>query len=222
MLLTLDTATQFASIALYDGEWVLAELNWRTARRHTVELAPQVDNLLALADVTPEQITALAVSIGPGSYTGTRIALSYAKGVALARNLPLIGVPTLDILVYPHLPVLEPVCAMVAAGRGRYAWALYDTGDRIGDKYFPRRYTKYQINNIAEILLQLEPPIMFVGEVDARGRRDIRQAWEEDWIDLISPALAVRRGGALAELAWQRLQAGDVDDPVSLSPIYLR
>ena len=215
MLLALDTATQYASIALYDGRAVIAELNWRSDRRHTVELAPQVDNLLRLAGVTPADLTALAVGIGPGSYTGTRIALSYAKGIVLARNLPLIGIPTLDALAYPHLPAPRPLCAVVAAGRGRYCWAVYAPGEQ-----HPRRLTDFGLDKLPELMSQVQPPLSFVGELSPEDKERLLADWGTE-VGIVPPALAVRRAGALAELAWARLQAGDVDDPVSLSPIYL-
>ena len=215
MLLALDTATHFASIALYDGEGVRAELSWLSHRRHTVELAPQVENLLQLVGISPEDLAALAVSIGPGSYTGTRIALSYAKGIALARDLPLIGIPTLDALVYPHLPATMPICGLVAAGRGRYDWAVYAP-----DAPVPRRLTEFRLGRLSELLTQLQPPMSFVGELSQEDRAALIDAWGQD-ARILSPALAVRRASALAELAWSRWRAGDVDDPVSLSPIYL-
>ena len=215
MLLALDTATRYASIALYEGTAVVAELSWRSERRHTVELAPQVDNLLRLADVTATELTALAVGIGPGSYTGTRIALSYAKGVVLARNLPLIGVPTLDVLAYPHLPARRDVCALVAAGRGRYCWAVYDNALST-----PHRLTDFGLDKLPELLLQIHPPLLFVGELGQEDKAHLKALWDEN-AAFVAPALAVRRAGALAELAWARLQTGDVDDPISLSPIYL-
>ena len=222
MLLALDTATRHASIALYDGETVLAELNWRTARRHTVELAPQVAAICQLAGVTIDAITALGVCIGPGSYTGARIALSYAKGMVAARDLPLIGVSGLDAMAYPHLGDDAPVCAMVAMGRGRYAWALYDAGDVKAGPRLPRRLSDYRVDALEDLLARLTPPVRLVGELDAQARQTIRSRWDASAMPLISPALGLRRGGALAELAWLRLQAGDVDDPVSLSPIYVK
>ena len=215
MLLALDTATQYASIALYDGKNVVAELNWRSDRRHTVELAPQVDNLLRLAGIAPAELTALAAGIGPGSYTGTRIALSYAKGIVLARDLPLIGIPTLDALAYPQLPAQQPVCAMVAAGRGRYCWAVYAP-----DEPQPRRLTEFGLSKLPELLPQLQPPMLFAGEISQEDQDRLETEWSAG-ASILSPARALRRAGALAELAWARWQAGDVDDPISLSPIYL-
>jgi tRNA threonylcarbamoyladenosine biosynthesis protein TsaB len=215
MLLSLDTATQNASIALYDGESVVAELNWRSERRHTVELAPQVENLLRLANITPADLTALGVSIGPGSYTGTRIALSYAKGVVLARNLPLIGISTLDALAYPHLPASQPLCALVAAGRGRYCWTVYAPNAES-----PQRQTDFGLNKLPQLLPQIQPPMRFVGELSPEDKARLGAESGADAL-IPSPARSMRRAGVLAELAWDRLQGGDIDDPLSLSPIYL-
>ena len=220
MLLALDTATSYAAIALYHDGQLLAELNWRSQRRHTVELAPQVDNLLRLSGVTPDQIAALAVSIGPGSFTGARIALSYAKGVAAARDLPLIGVSTLDILAYPHLLAGRPICAMAAAGRGRFAWTVYESARSGEGVLLPRRRAPFRLGDIQSIMQALEPPILVAGELDARVRASLLSQWG-DGAEIISPALGVRRGAALAELAWLRWRRGQTDDPATLSPIYL-
>jgi len=215
MLLALDTATTYASIALYNGDAVLAELNWRSERRHTVELAPQVDNLLRLAGVTPADLTALGVGIGPGSYTGTRIALSFAKGMALALNLPIVGVPTLDALALSHLPAPAPLCALLAAGRGRYVWSLYQS-----QTSQPQRLVDFGLAKMPEILPQLPAPVQLVGEISAEDKLLIAETLGAD-ADILSPARALRRASALAERAWARFVAGDVDDPVTLSPIYL-
>ncbi len=215
MLLALDTATAFASVALYDGREVRAELNWRSERRHTVELAPQVDNLMQLAGVSPAHLHAVAVAIGPGSYTGTRIALSFAKGIVLALDIPLIGIPTLDVLAYPMLPASKPVCALVAAGRKRYCWAVY-----AANRPLPERVTPFGLHHFPEIMSQVQSPAMWVGELQPIDKEALIAEWQ-DGVHILPPALAVRRGAVLAELAWQRLLAGNVDDPVSLSPIYL-
>lgn len=223
MLLALDTATDFTSIALYDGEQVLGEQNWRSFRRHTVELMPQVDALLRLLDVRPAALSAVAVSIGPGSYTGTRVAVSLGKGIVAANDLPLIGIPTLDALAYPHLRPDQPLCALVAAGRGRYCWASYAAGSGASLRQAQGRLlrsSEWGLHRLPEILPQLTPPHRFVGEISGADQEILRQTWGAD-AEIIPAGLAVRRAGALAELAWLRLQAGDSDDPAALSPIYL-
>ena len=95
MLLAIDTATAYASIALDDGAEILAEHNWLCGNNHTLELAPQVEHMLRTAAVRADTLEALAVALGPGSFTGLRIGLAFAKGFSLAYSLPLLGVPCL-------------------------------------------------------------------------------------------------------------------------------
>ena len=74
MLLALDTSTKQAGIALYDGaRGLIAEYNWHSANRHTEELMPAVSQMLAKASVKPSSLAAVAVALGPGSFTGLRV-----------------------------------------------------------------------------------------------------------------------------------------------------
>jgi tRNA threonylcarbamoyladenosine biosynthesis protein TsaB len=95
-ILALDTSTRTASIAIYRGEeGVISEITWRSLSHHTVELTPYLDLLLGQ---NPRELAGIAVALGPGSFTGLRVGLSLAKGFALAQEIPLIGIPTLDAL----------------------------------------------------------------------------------------------------------------------------
>ncbi|MCO6451250.1 MAG: tRNA (adenosine(37)-N6)-threonylcarbamoyltransferase complex dimerization subunit type 1 TsaB [Caldilineales bacterium] len=214
MLLALDTSTDFASIALHDGEMTVGEFTWYAHRRHTVDLASQIDSLFTLADCKPGDLTAIAVAIGPGSYTGTRVALSLAKGIVIALGVPLVGIPTLDVTAFPHLNVDRRVCALVAAGRGRYGWAVY--GSQAG---MPQRLGEWGLHKLPELLTQMEPPMHFAGELIAADAAEIEAL--SPAYSVASPAQSARRASILAELAWPRLKAGDIDDPALLSPIYL-
>lgn len=131
MLLSLDTATRHSGIALLDQGALIAELNWHSADGQTTELLPRLSQLLAWHAVQPARLRAIAVSLGPGSFTGVRVALSAAKGMALAQGLPLIGISSLDATAYPFLhPHAAPLCAVVQAGRGRLCWAVYTATPR--------------------------------------------------------------------------------------------
>ncbi len=160
-------------------------------------------------------MTALAVAIGPGSYTGTRIALSYAKGIIAATGLPLVGIPTLDALAYPHIRPDSGLCSLVAAGRKRYCWASYAPGSGL-----PERTSDWGLNRLPEILPELPPTLRFAGELNKEDMEFLRSSRGESTV-IVPSSLAVRRAGVLAELAWHRLQAGDVDDSTTLSPFIL-
>jgi len=81
MLLAIDTSTRTLSLALHDGDQILAETTWRTANYHTVELTPSIASMLGQGSVAPADLKAIAVALGPGSFTGLRIGLAAAKGL---------------------------------------------------------------------------------------------------------------------------------------------
>ncbi len=111
MLLSLDTATRHAGLALYDGQQIVAELNWHSVDAQTTELLPRLEQIMAWADAQPADLAAIAVSLGPGSFTGLRVAISLAKGMAL----------TLDRRAHAGrhgLPAPEPRRAGVRRGSG--------------------------------------------------------------------------------------------------------
>ncbi len=214
MLLAVDTSTAQIGLALYDGSRVSGELTWHSRSHHTVELAPALSELLARTGVQMPDLQALAVALGPGSFTSLRVGLSLVKGLALARSLPLIGIPTLDA-VAAALPVQDlPLVAVLPAGRGRLAAGRYQAGEERwqadGD---PRVMT-------AETLAdEIHSPTLVCGEMNADERQRLARKWKN--VRLASPARCVRRPALLAELAWERWQAGGSDPLASLAPIYL-
>src|SRR4030042_1549028 len=124
-ILAVDTATETLSLALFDGHRVVAEASWPAPMRHTVELAPAVEEMLRRAGVKPAEIRAVGVAQGPGSYTALRTGMAFALGFAVPRNLPVIGIPTFEILVRAQPATEKELVAVLHAGRGRIAWCLY-------------------------------------------------------------------------------------------------
>src|SRR5512135_3035669 len=129
MLLAVDTSTSWIGLALYDGVRVLGEMNWQSQSHHTVELTPGVSELLQRCGAKATELEALGVAIGPGSFTSLRIGLALVKGMALALRIPVVGVPTLDVLAAAQ-PVRDvQLAALLHAGRGRLAVAWYEVQD---------------------------------------------------------------------------------------------
>jgi tRNA threonylcarbamoyladenosine biosynthesis protein TsaB len=216
MLLALDTSTRLAGIALYSGEaGLVSEWTWHSANRHTVELMPRVAQMLAQSGAAIADLQAVAVALGPGSFTGLRVALAAAKGLTMAGNLALLGVPTLDAVAYPHSRQSLPVIAIVQAGRGRVCWALYEHGP-----CGMAASTPYGLAAIPALAAALSRPTLIAGELAPADREELSRLAEERAV-LLPPALATRRPGYLAEIGWGRFAAGERDDPASLSPIYL-
>lgn len=216
MLLAIDTATRYASLAVYDGERVISEETWRTANYHTVELMPAIVRMLERQDVSVGALQAVGVSLGPGSFTGLRIGMGVAKGLVLSREIPLLGVPTLEIVAYPHFSQRQPICAVVEAGRGRLCVQIYR-----------RRRGRWRPTNEPRLTTpeglcgMVETTTLFCGEIDAVLSALLQERLAEK-ASFASPAASLRRAGYLAELAWARFQQGEADDPDTLSPIYLQ
>lgn len=215
MLVAIDTATRFASLALYDGLVVRAEESWQSSDNHTVELMPSLARMMARQHVPVQALRGVAVALGPGSFTGLRIGLAVAKGLALAQDIPLLGMPTLDVLAYIHAGQRLPVYAVVRAGRGRVCVGHYG---RQRGRWRP--LGEPGLTTIAELVAKLERKTLFCGEITA-AEREFLQNQESGLVVLASPAASLRRAGYLAELAWQRLSRGETDDPITLAPIYL-
>lgn len=214
MILAIDTATQYASLALYRADGIFAEETWFSGRNHTVELAPRIQRLLKLANLPVGSLTALAVSLGPGSFTGLRIGLAMAKGLALPHKLPVVGVPTLDITAYPFREGDLPVWAIAGAGRGRILAACYG---RVEDQWQTR--SEPHITTFEKLAEEIETPALCVGEIDEQGSQ-ILQRGSGHKVQVAAVADRLRRAGYLAEIAAARLEAGDQDDPDALVPIY--
>ena len=126
MLLVLDTCFNACSAALYDKR-VVASCYESMERGHAEALGPMVERLFAEAGLKPDQLTRLVVTRGPGTFTGLRIGLSFAKGMALALNIPLIGFDSLTATAVPFFGKRERFAvALKAGGTGLFYWALFD------------------------------------------------------------------------------------------------
>ncbi len=214
MLLAIDTSTQWVGLALFDGAQVAGEMHWRTQHHHTVELAPTVQGLLQRCGLAPGQLTALAVALGPGSFTSLRIGLALAKGMALALNLPVVGIPTLNIQAYAQ-PVLDiPLISVLQSGRGRLAVGLYAN---VMGAWQPQGEAR--VTTLEDLSASIHKPTFICGELNSEERRVL--ARKRVNVQLASPAAGMRRPSYLAEMAWERVQSGLVDDVIALAPIYL-
>ena len=222
MLLAIDTSTAQIGLALYDGAQVPGEFVWHSGLHHTQELAPALAELLARTEVKIDKITALGVALGPGSFTSLRVGLAFAKGLVLARHMPVVGIPTLDV-VAAAVPLTDPsansgqrrrLAAVVQAGRGRLAVGWYRAGEDGWQAEGPG-----MVMTADELAEKIHKPVLVCGELSADDRQRLARKFKN--VTLASPAQCVRRPAILAELAWLKWQAGKVDTAASLAPIYL-
>ncbi len=214
MLLAVDTSTQTIGIALYNDPLVIGEMQWTSSNHHTTELTSAVDSLMKRCNLKPADLNLLVAALGPGTFTGLRIGLAFAKGLALSLHLPIIGVPTFDYLAAAQPLSDHPMAVVLPAGRTRLAVGWYAVQDH---QWQPT--SEPEVMTPEELSEKIDGPTIICGELNADDRQTLGRKWKNALLP--SPARSVRHASMLAELGWQRWQAGLRDDPAMLSPIYL-
>jgi tRNA threonylcarbamoyladenosine biosynthesis protein TsaB len=213
LLLAVDTSTPQIGLALYNGAQVLAESLWTSKARHTVELAPAVVEMLTHTGVKMDEIKALAVAIGPGSFTSLRVGLSFIKGLAFAQTLPTVGINTLDVVAASQSATRLPLACLLPAGRGHLALGWY----RVKNNEWQAMGGPVIVTAEA-LAASVERDSVICGDLTAAERQILKK---NEHLRLVSPALSTRRPAILAELAYTRWQAGRVDNVSTLAPLYL-
>lgn len=208
-LLALDTATEQAGIALFDGVRT-AELSWPAGRRQTVTMLPAIQWLLGSCGVSLDEIGAIGVTTGPGTFTGLRVGLSVAKGLAVLSDRAIIGVSTIAVAAEPYSTSERPVLATLPAGRGRVVWAVKELGARIAEP------VNSSLDELVAVLAD-HPDYLLAGELLPEQRERLQSMHSR----IVPVTAGTRRPSSLAHLAWQRWQRGELDDPATIEPVYL-
>jgi tRNA threonylcarbamoyladenosine biosynthesis protein TsaB len=209
LLLALDTSTSIASVAVFDGQQVLSETTWLAGREHSTRVLIEAEVALQRVERVPGELTGLVVARGPGSFTGVRVALSVAKGIAAGFGIPAWGVDSLDVLALAAAPSRLPVRAVLEAGRGRYATALYRDGRRVGGA---------RLATLDELIRLVTEPTAVIGELGSSGRQRLG---EQAHVRLAPVSASARRAGYLAELGWRAALRGEPGDAHLLDAVYL-
>jgi len=194
LILGIDTSTKICTCSIFDSEnGVIAETSLSVKKNHSNIVMPIIDNLFKISDLTINDIDKIAVAIGPGSFTGVRIALGIAKGLAMALNKPLIAVNELDIL------------EAIADGNENEIIPLIDARKE-------RVYYKYQNTYIDDYLINLissfdkNKKYVFVGDGAINYKNILKDNLGENAI-ILSMYNAFPRASILCELALNKEEA---------------
>lgn len=217
-ILALDTATLVSSVAIAKDNQLLAEITLQTKLTHSEVLMPHVKQAMDMAKLTRADLQAVAVSIGPGSFTGLRIGLATAKSLAYALKAPLYGISTLAALAC-HYPVPGIYIApMLDAQKGNVYISLYTwENGALNEVYAPC------VKSAEEAFCAgrtLDRPVVFVGEGAVKYQAMMREH-PKNFI-LPKPHLVMPRAANVAMLGLKRLQSGEADDVMTLEPLYIR
>ncbi len=218
MLLAIETSSLVSSVALLHEDTLKAELTIQARLTHSEQLMPHIADMLDKASVPKTKIDGVAVAIGPGSFTGLRIGLATAKGLAFAWNVPIIGVETPTSLAWNFVGVSDTICPLIDAQKGNVYAASYqwqrDTLQQVEDIH---------IAPLTDVLNTLEAqgnPVVFCGDGALLGKKEIVE--KSTLFRMAPPTMCIPRAGSVALAAQKRLLTGDVDDCMTLTPAYKR
>src|SRR5438105_14184508 len=208
-VLAVETSSLAGGVALLDDERLVAEYLLDVSVTHSERLMAAVDQVLTGARWTGRDLGGLAVAVGPGSFTGLRIAVSTAKGLALALGLPIAAVPTLDAMAAALPWAALPVCPVLDARKGEVYASLYRW-----DGVAMRREWEYLALAPEALAARLGEPAIVLGDAapairspHARPAPPSHRAPSPAWVAL---------------LGAERLRGGETVTPAELVPIYLR
>lgn len=214
MLLAIDTTTSLTGVACYGDTGLQGECTWESGRNHTRQLLMQLHMLLQHIGRNRADIQVVAVALGPGSWSGLRVGISIAKGLALAGDLPVLGVSTLDVLAYQHRYATMSVYPLIRLGRERFATAEFRQNDTW------TQMSAYRNVILTDLCRNIDDQAFFCGDIDRDVQTQVRNELGERAY-FPGNAANVRRPGYLAELAWQRHMLGEYDNIAQLEPTYL-
>src|SRR5438552_2224461 len=176
-ILGIETATASQSVALLDNQQVLAEAAWSGAGSRGGKLLPMIDSVLRTAGVASSAIEAIAVSVGPGSFTGVRVGLATAKGMILGTQAALIGVSTLEALAAGCARRQAIVCALLDAGRGEVYTGLYQYTNAGFQQLCPEAVLSPEAIAVQALALTAGD-IQLIGDGVARYRERLEEAFQ--------------------------------------------
>ena len=221
MIIAIDTATETASVAIAHPEGgVAAELTWKAGRNHTMHVHPTLRHVMMLAGITKNDLIGVVATRGPGSFTGIRIGLATAKGLAQGLDVPVVGVGTLAAAAYGAVHFERTVWSVVNAGRGQYAGAAYMTSDEHGVEQFVEEAILTPEELVARMAGRGEDCLL-TGEF-SEALADLARDGLGDALTIAPDVVRTRTAANVARLGLLRLQRGDVDDVATLEPLYLR
>lgn len=245
LVLGVDTSTEFLSVALINGKKVLANYDAVGKLNHSALLVPTIKKAFAKAGKKIRDVALFSVGIGPGSFTGLRVGVTAIRGLAIALDKPLIGIPTMDAIAYNGYQALRPgpilcqytvkgpaplICPILDAKKSQvYACIYRVSGDKIVKK------SGYLLESVDALIRRLNP-LGMVRENGKRSRTNGRILFLGDGVPLYKDRLLSGQGmnaefiedkrwfpkaSVIAEMGLKKFQKGKGDNPYDLEPMYL-
>ena len=217
-ILGIESASLTASAAIWEDDMVTAEYTVNHKKTHSQTLLPMIDEIVRMTETDLNTLDAIAVSGGPGSFTGLRIGSATAKGLGLALHKPLIHVPTLDAMAYEHFGTDRVICPMLDARRAQVYCGIYEFHEHF------RVIEEQTAMGISELLARLNAlgrPVVFLGDGVPVNKERIETECTVPCV--FAPSFASRqRAGVVAALGAAYFLEGLCETAAEHKPKYLR
>jgi tRNA threonylcarbamoyladenosine biosynthesis protein TsaB len=215
-ILAIDSATTAGSVALCRGETLCGEVLLNVRATHSERLMVTVQQLFADTGITLNEVDAFAVVHGPGSFTGVRVGMATAKGLAMATGRPVVGVSSLQTLAMNVVESSSPVCALLDARKKEVYAGLYRVRG-----HWPKALGVERVLSPASLLREIDGPCLFIGE-GAMVYRTLIEDHLGSAARFVPWPLNLPRASQAAALAALQMQQGQVQSPHTLNPAYIR
>lgn len=217
IVLGIDTSGYANAVGVTDGERVLADFTFEARIDSLEKIVSNIDTALRSAGLTLDDIYGIGVGLGPGSWTGIRVGVTVGKILAFSTDKPVCGVPTLEALAYSARNESSLICPIISAGTKDTVYAaFYRTRDSD-----VARVSEYYVGDVRGLSKMVTEPTVFVGSRAESYRRLISQEIGSSKIS-VAVVEAVPNAAVVARLAAIRLEQGESDDVLSLTPLYLK
>lgn len=215
LTIAIDSSQEICTLAIGKDSAVVAEYHFAHKMNLLRRMLPNIEAMLTDAGLTTSDLDGVIVALGPGSFTGLRIGGTIAKSLAWVLGKPIVGIGTLDAMAHGVGADGGLICPMIFARADEVYWSLFDAGKRLNE------YAVSTVDEVIDAVTAEGKPIRFVG-TGARRNWDTISARMGNQATLAPAWSDFARGAALTELGTKRLIAGEDDNAMTLSPLYVR
>ena len=221
-ILGIETATNVCSVCILEDSQLIAEYTTNITKTHSQRLMPMIKHVLVNVELIPSDIGAITISIGPGSFTGVRIGISAAKGMAMALDIKIVGVSTLDGIAYNLVnSYTDQVCVITDARRKQVYTNIYEMSNVKCQMSNMKKLTDDTVLTIEELIKKIKKKTIFIGNATTLYYDTLKKELGD--LALACPShLGIPRASSIALLGEKRLKEGKGLSHFDLKPNYVR
>lgn len=215
-VLGVDTATSYLALGIVEENKILSELRFDARQTHAQLLMPNINKILEETGQELKDLDGIAISIGPGSFTGLRIGLATAKGLCYASGKPLVAVPTLDAITYLNHKVLYPLVPILDAKKSEVYSAIYEVKENV-----IRRVSEYWVTPVEKLVAKIPKEVIFLGPDLEMFKAELHELYKGK-AHFIKGDSNLPSGAAVAFLGLEKLKKREYENLNGVEPLYLR